>query len=334
VFVVTNMPGCTTDTCDDPILYQAAIRGGEVDFSVTAKGSFSAKLMHVDLDTLWLQYAQENLPGIKHAVISQKQAGVMFNADPGELGAYYCGMEVTSNAIFACGAGAPLHIRTSRPHSWAGMALTPEALSAASRALVGRELTNVPVIRVVRPHPARMTRLVRLHAAVRRLADTAPDTLALPEVCSALEHELVHALVTCLDDEKPTKVGSGWRHHTTVINRFEEMLVANGGQPLYLAEICAAVGASERLLRASCEEHLGMGPVRYLWLRRMHLARSALLRADPKKTTVTQIATDHGFWELGRFSVSYHALFGESPSATLQKPTGQSAIQARAPDFA
>jgi AraC-like DNA-binding protein len=174
-----------------------------------------------------------------------------------------------------------------------------------------------------------MTRLVRLQAAARRLADT-----ALPEVRSALEYELVHALVTCMDDERPTKIGSGWRHHTAVINRFEEALAANSGQPLYLTEICAAVGVSERVLRLSCEEHLGMGPIRYLWLRRMHLARRALLSADPEKATVTQMATDYGFWELGRFSVSYHALFGESPSATLHKPTGHPAIQARPSDFA
>jgi AraC-like DNA-binding protein len=95
---------------------------------------------------------------------------------------------------------------------------------------------------------------------------------------------------------------------------------------MYLADICSAVGASERTLRACCEERLGMGPIRYLWLRRMHLARRALLGADPATATVTRIATDHGFWELGRFSVAYQVLFGESLSASLRKPS--SAVQA------
>jgi transcriptional regulator GlxA family with amidase domain len=135
-------------------------------------------------------------------------------------------------------------------------------------------------------------------------------------------------MVNCLANEKPN-VGSAWRHHTAIINRFEEVLAAKGDRPLHLAEICAAIGVSERTLRSCCEEHLGMGPIRYLWLRRMHLSRLALLRADPAKTTVTQIATDHGFWELGRFSVAYHALFGEPPSASLRKPrtiTGRSRL--------
>jgi hypothetical protein len=51
----------------------------------------------------------------------------------------------------------------------------------------------------------------------------------------------------------------------------------------------------------------------------MHLVRRALLQAIPPVTTVTRIATDHGFWEMGRFAVAYRALIGEPPSMTLQR---------------
>jgi transcriptional regulator GlxA family with amidase domain len=145
---------------------------------------------------------------------------------------------------------------------------------------------------------------------------------AHPEVSRALEQALVHAMIICLATPMPTEVGRRWRHHSAIIGRFEELLAASNDRPMHLPEICAAVGASERTLRACCEEHLGMGPIRYLWLRRMHLARRALMLGDPAKTTVTQTATEYGFWELGRFAVSYRQLFGEPPSATLQRPPG------------
>src|SRR6516162_3641927 len=89
---------------------------------------------------------------------------------------------------------------------------------------------------------------------------------------------------------------------------------------LYMADPPAKVGASYWTLRDCCLDYLGMSPKRYLWLRRMHLARRALRRADAERTTVTEIATDYGFWELGRFSVAYRSLFGESPSAALRRP--------------
>jgi hypothetical protein len=76
---------------------------------------------------------------------------------------------------------------------------------------------------------------------------------------------------------------------------------------------------------------MGMGPIRFLTLRRMHLVRRALLVADARKATATRIFTDHGFWELGRFSVTYRALFGESPWETLRRPAEQIAIQFNRP---
>jgi AraC-like DNA-binding protein len=48
-------------------------------------------------------------------------------------------------------------------------------------------------------------------------------------------------------------------------------------------------------------------------------ARRALLATDCKLATVTDIATYFGFMELGRFSVEYRKVFGESPSQTLHR---------------
>jgi AraC-like DNA-binding protein len=52
---------------------------------------------------------------------------------------------------------------------------------------------------------------------------------------------------------------------------------------------------------------------------RLSQARRALLGADAKRATVTEIATCFGFVELGRFSVEYRKVFGESPSQTLHQ---------------
>jgi AraC-like DNA-binding protein len=155
---------------------------------------------------------------------------------------------------------------------------------------------------------------------VERFADAPAHILTQPEAARVLERALMHAMIMCMTDGSPVETGLGARQHLAILARFEDFVTANDNRPLYLAEICAAVGASGRMLRMCCQEHLGIGPVRYLWLRRMHLARRALMEASPQTATVARIAMEYGFWELGRFAVRYREQFGESPSATLLRP--------------
>jgi len=134
-----------------------------------------------------------------------------------------------------------------------------------------------------------------------------------------MDQAVVEAMVGCLASDDPVNDRHAYRHHAKVMRRLEEVLRAGPERSLYMDDLCKAIGASYRTLHLCCREQLRMSPKRYLLLRRMHLAHRALSRGDPENTSVTEIATDYGFWELGRFSVVYRSLFGESPSTTLRR---------------
>ena len=114
-------------------------------------------------------------------------------------------------------------------------------------------------------------------------------------------------------------MSAGERRHRQIIDRFEATLARMPVEPLYFSDICAATGVSARTMEYCCREYYGMGPNRYLRLRRMNLARRALIDADPDKMSVTDVAMRFGFWELGRFAAAYRSLFAETPSATLRR---------------
>jgi transcriptional regulator GlxA family with amidase domain len=84
-----------------------------------------------------------------------------------------------------------------------------------------------------------------------------------------------------------------------------------------VAELCAAVGVPGRTLRRLCAEHNGLTPHRYQ--RRLHPAQKVLAAADPATASVTAVAAQFGFGELGRFAGDYLKLFGEASSATLRR---------------
>jgi len=165
-----------------------------------------------------------------------------------------------------------------------------------------------------------MSRLLRLHRAAEQLSKTAPDILGNPEVARALGNELIQTIIMCASESTLVKGSVSNTNHSRILAQFEDYIEEHKTVSLYIAEICTSLRVSERTLRSSCQEQLGMSPIKYLWLRRMHLARCALRRSTPRMSTVTRIATSYGFWELGRFAVEYRSLFGESPSATLRPP--------------
>jgi transcriptional regulator GlxA family with amidase domain len=139
------------------------------------------------------------------------------------------------------------------------------------------------------------------------------------EPVRALKQTMIEALADCLAAGAPWEETAPQRLGGAIIARLDAMLEAAPDRPLYLPEVCAAVGVSRRTLHNYCHQHIGTSPERYLRLRRLYMARRRLQEAAPEFGTVTRIATDVGFFELGRFAVVYRDVFGESPSATLRR---------------
>ena len=304
-------------TFAEPDQYQLALRAVRADVVVSGKGRFHARLTHVNFSRLWLQGGSDNLPRIARLANDPSRVPIFLQTLSNQAPVVISGKEVSPRELVVFRRGETYINRSGGPNSWGAMSLDPDALAAAGRVIAGRELTFPPETYLTRPPPELLGRLIYFHRRAAQLADEAPDRLEHPEVARAMEHDLVHLMVRCITDNSTSDERIGPFRHKTIIQRFEELVSANPHRPLHLAEVCAATGATERTLLRCCHDQLGMGPIRFLWLRRMNMARAALARADATSSSVTEVATAHGFWELGRFAVSYRKIYGESPSLTL-----------------
>jgi AraC-like DNA-binding protein len=306
-------------TFTDPFPCQVALQStSQAEVLPTTRGSFRVEATQIGMHKLRMQRFAVALPQINTLVVAPDRKSIGFLIEGNSSNLQHCGLEVTPNDILVYGYDV-LHQRSAPNFRFGTMSLPKADFPVLCKTLLGRELLEKPRTSKLRPDPALMTRLLTLHKIVGQLAHDTPDLLEQPEVRRSLEERLIHVMVRCLA-EGVGVTASGAHRHDAIIARFEEFLESNRDRPLYLTEICSAVGVAERTLRACCEEHLGTGPIRFLTLRRMHLVRRALLGAEPSKSSVTSILTDHGFWELGRFSVAYRTLFGETPSETLRRP--------------
>src|SRR5262249_61958451 len=110
-----------------------------------------------------------------------------------------------------------------------------------------------------------------------------------------LEQALIEAMVGCIGASKHDGKSLAQAQHAIVMQRFRQAVEQHSGEPLYILQLCKAIGVSERALRMCCQEYLGASPKRYLLLRRMHQARRALREAAADTTTGAAIPSRVGF---------------------------------------
>jgi transcriptional regulator GlxA family with amidase domain len=103
-----------------------------------------------------------------------------------------------------------------------------------------------------------------------------------------------------------------------VVERAEAYMRAHLGSRVPVSRLCRIVGLSERGLRNAFYGVRGMGPKRCLLAERLQGVRQALCDSTARSSTVTTIAAEFGFNELGRFAAIYRETFGEVPSETLR----------------
>jgi AraC-like DNA-binding protein len=308
----------------DPDEYDRSIRAGEVAGLRQTRNGFQAELTRVDLGRVWMQRFKENAARMLQVAVSSSRSGILFRVAEDSTPFRHRGVDFDPETVVFLGEAAVDSQTTEGPVEFGAMSLAPAELARFGPMLAERDLVSPKTTTFLRPHAEALARLRFLHASAGRLARTDPDRIEHPEVSRAFEDSFTTAMVACLGHAERVRTSHAGERRAALIRRMMALLDAQDA-PVYVTELCAALGVTERSLERACRDHLGMGPKRYLWLRRMHLARRALVNGDPSRTTVAAVALSHGFWELGRFAVRYHQTFGEPPSWTLRKPMRGSA---------
>lgn len=162
---------------------------------------------------------------------------------------------------------------------------------------------------------------------LKRLIDGArsKDPVADPNATcpGEFEHEIATALTRLMEHSVPLgplqRIGRPQLSRPRVIATALVLMNTHEGQPIFIDDLCRATKVSERALRNIFHEFFAVGPMRLLKVRQLHEIRAALLKKQPSDDTVTEIAARFGMFDPSLLARNYKALFGESPSRTLQR---------------
>jgi len=233
---------------------------------------------------------------------------------PKDRGVLINGLETSEERMFLPASGT-FHIQGAEREVFAA-AFRTEPFRRTLAALQGIDPEDVdfsmPFLTLQPDEAQHLRRLVA--TAIIRSGDA-------PEHAVRQSRQLMQMLADTLLGSMPAPPDTTRRTlaRAKIVRRAEQCFAESSMDSLSLADLCEAAGVGKSALYRAFHSLYGQTPLRYFHLRRLTKARSSLLRTPAARGEVKRAALGAGLTELGRFSVEYRSLFGESPSVTLSR---------------
>ena len=93
----------------------------------------------------------------------------------------------------------------------------------------------------------------------------------------------------------------------------------NADRGVSVGTVCSEVGIGMRSLQREFRKCYDMTPKAYLQVQRLNDVYRELHGASPETTRIIDVASRQGFWHMSQLAADYRRLFGELPSATLNR---------------
>ncbi len=298
--------------------------GFDLDFYQLSGGCCRGDLLSVSLGSLQVLRIHLSQPILTVGAKNPQTCLFCISLTPiaaGEVGLQAHGVELGDESVYGLDPVRDVHLVTPASYALALLAVPLDTLLHLAARFGMPELQHV-----LRHHNALQLQMASLSCLRSRLdrlfalAISAGEVFATAE-CRQWWSELVMAeLMAALVDSFSLRQGSVRPPaRIDIVKQAERWAFDNPTQPINLDLLCRHVFASRRSLIQGFQEHLGMGPMAFLKLRRLHGVRASLLDADPACTSVADCAEAWGFRSAGHFARDYLQLFGESPRQSLRR---------------
>lgn len=305
----------------DPDNISRAGSGIQVEQRLIKPGLLSGQITHLQHGDLFLLIAQFshgfvlsglNLPG--HWNLSTLMACYQEETR-------IKGVPIRPSQCHSVLPGAEIHAMVSPGTVFTGL-FVPEEIVNRRLADLGIPDPDLDIIgeRICSTYSESGIRYARTLDHVKHLSDSG---MSMAPVCAeALLRDM-------LNDYLTTTMGSvdgahaqdprGLINRYRIVNKAEEYIRTHADEPIYLDQLCAAAGVSERTLDYAFKSVIGVSPYNYLLALRLNRVRRDLLSSPDPQQSVKAAALGWGFTHLARFSGHYRRLFGELPSVTLAR---------------
>lgn len=238
----------------------------------------------------------------------------IFPVTAGNCGSLWEGHRLSPGHLVLDDADGEANHFTSRRTDYQGAFVRTGNLLEAAQSLLARDDLALPKHWTVHsPPPERFARLCHQLADLLKQGVADPSLLGTPDG-DRLEQECVRAIIDAMFASAAPHPVLPLPARSQLFRRAEEFMRSHLADPVGAIDLCRQLGVSDRTLRLTFRERVGLGPMAYFKYLRLNAVRSRL-RAAPA-VAVADAAAAFGFHHAGNFAADYRRLFGERPSQT------------------
>ncbi|MCZ2290612.1 MAG: helix-turn-helix domain-containing protein [Burkholderiales bacterium] len=228
----------------------------------------------------------------------------------------FCGQAMDLDSMMMLSGTDELDLVTSPMLDIVGIAIPQDRLTwldASGRGAGERG----PMNRLLRLRPAAAARLREVMQSIFDTIEADPSRLSAAAVREQVRDDVIDALAAATW-QGVVEAAPGRRHlnRRSVVQRATEHVLAHRGEPVSVEQLCECVKVSRRSLQYAFEHTLGISPLEYLRVARLHGVRRELKSTPRGTASIQDVAARWGFWHLGHFTTHYRQLFGCRPSET------------------
>lgn len=227
--------------------------------------------------------------------------------------ARFCGQDMDLDSMMVLGSADELDLVTSPTLDIVGIAIPQDRLTWLDDAGGSGHTSS----RLMRLKPAAATRLREVTQSIFDTIEADPSPLGAAAVREQVRDDLIDALATATwNGVAQSTTAPRHANQRAVVQRATAHVLANRDEPVSVERLCELVNVSRRSLQYAFEHTLGISPLEYLRVARLHGVRRELKVTPRSVASIQDIAARWGFWHLGHFTTHYRQFFGCRPSET------------------
>ncbi|MFG6177534.1 AraC family transcriptional regulator [Halomonas sp. THAF12] len=216
----------------------------------------------------------------------------------------------------------PLHLDIGDDCRKQLVRLSREAVHHRLGQLLGRKVTAPVVFDPRMPLEGHLGDWWKTVAHLQDLLGAEGSLCDLPEVWGNFESSLITSLLYAQPHNYSGELLGRQQERPGYLSQLDAMMRESLDQPLTLEDLERASGVSRERLYQDFHAHFGSSPIAHFRNLRFDWVKRRLEHAGPRES-VSSIAMDCGFLQLGRFSKDYQKRFGERPSQAIGRFTSQ-----------